>query len=216
MKTVIVKGSRGSNLVKQLLVEGYEVTVLDNHLSGYRSNRDPFPEVRFIDGDICDEAEVADAMKCVDAVCLRYFNVYGPNQHFDTDGNVILLFVFKMLRGKPITVFDDGMQTRDFRNLRNVVRANIRAVMRRGVSGAFNAGSGRKTTIDPLVKLLQDASVIDPLVEHGPPIFGDVRDCLAFVSAARTVFGFDPCVSLEEGIPKYIAWTKKEVCNSSA
>lgn len=309
MKTLITGGAGfiGSNLVKQLLVEGHEVTVLDNLLSGYRSNLALFPEIRFIDGDIRDEAAVADAMTgaevvfhlassvgnkrsieqplddaeinvmgtlkvleaarrtgvrkivasssagifgelktlpiredhpvepdspygstklCMEklclvysklynleAVCLRYFNVYGPNQRFDAYGNVIPIFVFKMLRGEPITVFDDGEQTRDFINVRDVVQANIRAAMSRGVSGAFNAGSGRRITINRLVELLRDATGIDPLVEHDPPRPGDVRDSLADISAARTAFGFEPCVSLEEGITEYIAWAKTEIRN---
>lgn len=69
-------------------------------------------------------------------MCLRYFNVYGPNQRFDAYGNVIPIFVFQMLRGETLTVFGDGEQTRDFINVKDVVRANIQAAQAGGVSGA--------------------------------------------------------------------------------
>ena len=311
MKTLITGGAGfiGSNLVMQLLEEGHEVTVLDNLLSGYRSNLVPFPKVRFIEGDIRNDAAVADAVKgaevvfhlaasvgnkrsidqplddaeinvigtlkvleaarhagvrkivasssagifgelktlpiredhpvepdspygstklCMEklclayaklydleAVCLRYFNVYGPNQRFDAYGNVIPIFVFKMLRGEPITVFDDGEQTRDFMNVRDIVQANILAAISRGVSGAFNIGSGTRITINELVRLLQKAVGVEGTVQHGPPRPGDVRHSLADITAAKTAFGFKPCVSLEEGIPEYIAWAKTEISASS-
>jgi UDP-glucose 4-epimerase len=57
----------------------------------------------------------------LEAICLRYFNVYGPNQRFDAYGNVIPIFAFQMLRGEPLTVFGDGEQTRDFVNVADVV-----------------------------------------------------------------------------------------------
>jgi UDP-glucose 4-epimerase len=298
-------GFIGSNLVKQLFIDGHEVTVLDNLLSGYRSNLEPFPQVRFIEGDIRDENAVAYAMKgaevvfhlassvgnkrsieqplsdaeinvigtikvleaarqsgvrkivasssagifgelkklpiredhpvepdtpygstklcmeklClsyaklynIEAVCLRYFNVYGPNQRFDAYGNVIPIFVFKILRGETITVFDDGEQTRDFINVRDVVQANIRAAMTRGVSGAFNTGSGGRITINRLVKMLQEISKIPIKVEYTHPRPGDVRDSLAEINAAKAAFGFAPSVSLEDGLREYIDWVKLEL-----
>jgi len=58
----------------------------------------------------------------LDAICLRYFNVYGPNQRFDAYGNVIPIFAFQLLQGKPLTVFGDGEQTRDFVMSRTLFR----------------------------------------------------------------------------------------------
>jgi UDP-glucose 4-epimerase len=306
MKALVTGGAGfiGSNLVKQLLVDGHQVTALDNLSSGYRSNLEPFPEVNFIEGDIRDESAVAEAVKgaevvfhlaasvgnkrsidhplldadinvmgtlkvleasrragvrkivasssagifgelktlpikedhpvepdtpygssklcmekeClsyaklfdIEAVCLRYFNVYGPNQRFDAYGNVIPIFAFKMLRSEMLTIFGDGEQTRDFINVRDVVQANIKAAMTHGVSGAFNTGSGSRVTINGLVQLLQDASGINPGVEHGAPRPGDVRHSLADISAARGSFGFNPVVPLEEGLAEYMAWAKVE------
>jgi nucleoside-diphosphate-sugar epimerase len=306
MKALVTGGAGfiGSNLVEKLLQEGNEVTVLDNLLSGYRSNLTPFPEVRFIEGDIRDESAVADAMKGVEvvfhlaasvgnkrsidqplldaeinvmgtikvleaarkagvrkivasssagifgelktlpikedhpvepdspygssklcmekmclsyaklydleAICLRYFNVYGPNQRFDAYGNVIPIFAFKMLRGEPLTIFGDGEQTRDFVNVRDVVQANIKSALARGVSGAFNTGSGNRITINRLAEMLQDASGIKAMVIHGDQRPGDVRDSLADISAGRKAFGFDPEVHLETGLREYMNWAKMD------
>ena len=61
-----------------------------------------------------------------------------------------------------------------------------------------------------LVKLLNEVSGIEPKVQHGPPRPGDVRHSLADITAARDAFGFEPCVSLEEGLKEYMDWVKKE------
>lgn len=309
MKILVTGGAGfiGSNLVKQLLEDGHAVTVLDNLLSGYRCNLAPFPEVRFIEGDIRDDAAVADAIRGVEvvfhlaasvgnkrsidlpltdadinvmgtlkvleaarkagvrkivasssagifgelktlpiredhpvepdtpygssklcmekqclayaklyeieAVCLRYFNVYGPNQRFDAYGNVIPIFAFKMLRGEPLTVFGDGEQTRDFINVRDVVQANIRAAMAIGVSGAFNTGSGDRITINRLVDLLGAVSGITPEVHFAAPRAGDVRHSLADISAARSAYGFDPAIAMEQGLAEYMEWARVESGN---
>lgn len=306
MKILVTGGAGfiGSNLVKELLREGHEVAVLDNLLSGHRSNLAPFPEAELIEGDVRDEAVVSRAVRgkeavfhlaasvgnkrsiddpildadinvmgtlrvleasrkagvrkivasssagifgelktlpikedhpidpdspygcsklceekeClayaklfkIEAICLRYFNVYGPNQRFDAYGNVIPIFAFKMLRGEPLTIYGDGEQTRDFVNVRDVVQANIRAAQTTGLSGAFNIGSGARITINKLVELLQEASGIKPTVSRGAPRPGDVRHSLADISAARAGFGFEPSCGLEAGLKEYMSWAKTE------
>lgn len=147
----------------------------------------------------------------LDALCLRYFNVYGPNQRFDAYGNVIPIFVFKMLRGEPITIFGDGEQTRDFVNVRDVAQANLQAGKSVGVSGAFNIGSGSRITINNLVERLQAAGGIRPTVQYGPPRPGDVRDSLADIRAAQKAFGFMPHVDMNQGLQEYVEWAKGEI-----
>jgi UDP-glucose 4-epimerase len=306
LKTLVTGGAGfiGSNLVKQLINDGNGVVVLDNLMSGYQSNLDLFPEVRFIKGDIRDEVAVTDAIQGVEvvfhlaasvgnkrsidhplidadinvmgtltlleaarragvrkivasssagifgelktlpikedhpiepdtpygstklcmeklclayaklydieAICLRYFNVYGPNQRFDAYGNVIPIFAFKMLRNEPVTIFGDGEQTRDFVNVRDVVQANLKAAMTKEISGAFNTGSGDRITINRLVEILKEVSGIDATVIHGEPRPGDVRHSLADISAAQAAFGFTPSVPLEEGLKVYMEWAALE------
>jgi UDP-glucose 4-epimerase len=147
----------------------------------------------------------------LEVICLRYFNVFGPNQRFDAYGNVIPIFVFKMLRDEPLTIHGDGEQTRDFVQVADVVQANLRAAAVTGVSGAFNIGSGRRITINKLVELLTEISGKAPTVQHGPPRPGDVRDSLADISAAAHAFGFAPESDMRQGLAIYYEWAKTEV-----
>jgi UDP-glucose 4-epimerase len=146
----------------------------------------------------------------LEAVCLRYFNVYGVNQRFDAYGNVIPIFAHRMVRGETVTIFGDGDQTRDFINVEDVVQANLLAAGARGLSGAFNVASGSAITINRLVDLMTEVSGITPHVEHGPPRKGDVRHSRADISAARDAFGFRPSVELDRGLREYIAWFQRD------
>ena len=89
---------------------------------------------------------------------LRYFNVYGPHQRYDAYGNVIPIFVNRVLQGQPITIFGDGEQTRDFVHVRDVVSANLNAAFIAEASGVFNIGSGTRITINELARMIQEAS----------------------------------------------------------
>ena len=305
-KKVLVTGGGGfigSNLVKELIKKGNSITVLDNFMSGYRSNLDPFPTVRIIEGDIRNKSSVESAMEgaevvfhlaasvgnkrsidfpiidaeinvigtlnileaarkegvrkivtsssagvfgelktlpikedhpiepdspygctklceeklClsyaklyeIEAVCLRYFNVYGPNQRFDAYGNVIPIFVFRMLRNESLLIYGDGEQTRDFVHVNDVVQANIKAADSYGVSGAFNIASGTRVTINKLVEMISAESSDKVTIEHVPERAGDVRHSLADISLAHKLLTYSPLVDLESGIEEYVEWAKK-------
>ena len=142
----------------------------------------------------------------IETVCLRYFNVFGPGQRFDAYGNVIPIFVYRLLRGEGITIFGDGEQTRDFVHVRDVVQANLRAALAPGVWGAFNIGSGARVTINRLVALIGQAMGRAPDVAYAAPRPGDVRDSLADISAARWAFGFEPRVEFDAALVEYVNW----------
>jgi UDP-glucose 4-epimerase len=150
----------------------------------------------------------------LEAVCLRYFNVFGVRQRYDAYGNVIPIFAFRMLRGEPITIYGDGEQTRDFINVEDVAEANCRAAAAVGVSGAFNLGSSQRISINRLVKMMEDVSGIKATVRYAAPRKGDVRDSLADISAARRDLGFEPAVDLQEGLRMYMQWAKTEFGNT--
>jgi UDP-glucose 4-epimerase len=152
----------------------------------------------------------------LEAVCLRYFNVYGPHQRYDAYGNVIPIFAHLMLRGEALTVFGDGQQTRDFINVHDVARANLLASEAASVSGAFNIASGTAITINRLVELMSAAADIRPRVESGPPRKGDVLHSRADISAAQKAFGFEPKVGIVEGLVEYMSWAKSEFAPASA
>jgi UDP-glucose 4-epimerase len=145
----------------------------------------------------------------IECVCLRYFNVYGVNQRYDAYGNVIPIFAHRVLHDEPITIFGDGEQTRDFVNVRDVAAANLGAARAAGVSGAFNIASGTRITINRLAALVTAAGGRKTPIEHAPPRKGDVRHSLADISAARSAFGYDPGVTLDDGLPEYMHWASR-------
>jgi len=160
---------------------------------------------------LCEEKLCLSYAKLYDieAVCLRYFNVYGPNQRFDAYGNVIPIFVFRMLNNEPIVIFGDGEQTRDFVHVDDVIQANMKAANAKGVSGAFNIASGTRVTINELVKMItRDNSSRKVEVIYGDERPGDVRHSLADISLANKMIGYQPTVELENGIKEYVEWVK--------
>jgi UDP-glucose 4-epimerase len=150
----------------------------------------------------------------IEAVALRYFNVYGPNQRFDAYGNVIPIFVFNALQGRPITVFGDGMQTRDFVNVADVVQANIKAATAPGVTGAFNIASASQTRILDLAVAVKDGLGVPVDIEFGPLRAGDVVHSLADIDAAMAAFGYQPRVAIDHGLPEYLAWAREEAART--
>jgi UDP-glucose 4-epimerase len=142
-------------------------------------------------------------------VCLRYFNVYGEHQRFDAYGNVIPIFAERILRGRPLTIFGDGEQTRDFVNVADVVAANL-AAAGGAAAGCFNIGSGTRIGINDLVRRMRGILAREVEVVHGPPRKGDVRDSLADVSAARAGLGFAPAVTLDSGLTRYLSWLERD------
>jgi UDP-glucose 4-epimerase len=147
----------------------------------------------------------------LEAVCLRYFNVYGVNQRYDAYGNVMPIFTRWLLNGGPLVIYDDGEQTRDFVNVRDVARANLLAAQAEGLSGAFNIASGEAITINHLATLMRGMVDEDVGVEYQPPRKGDVRDSLADISLAGKELGYNPSVDIESGLKEYIAWAAKEM-----
>lgn len=160
---------------------------------------------------LCEEKLCLSYSKLYDieVICLRYFNVYGQNQRFDAYGNVIPIFVFRMLRNEPILIYGDGEQTRDFVHVDDVVQANIKAAEVEGINGAFNIASGKRVTINRLVEIISKNNKIK--IEHIPERQGDVRHSLADISLAYNKFNYIPRIDLELGIVKYIQWVKNNI-----
>ena len=147
----------------------------------------------------------------LEAVCLRYFNVYGINQRYDAYGNVIPIFVHRVLRGEPMTIFGDGEQTRDFVNARDVAMANYLAGVSSGKSGAYNVASATRVTINELARMIASAAGVELRVTYAPPRSFDVRHSIADISAANAALGFQPTVDLQQGLDAYVAWAREHL-----
>jgi nucleoside-diphosphate-sugar epimerase len=143
----------------------------------------------------------------LETVALRYFNVYGPRQRMaDEYGGVIPVFSRQLLEGVTPTVYGDGMQTRDFVNVKDVVRANLLAmVSEKAPKEVFNVASGTQVTILKLFELLARASgspVLRP--KFAPSRAGDTKFGMSSIEKAKRVLGYEPMVSLEEGLTEVL------------
>ena len=142
-----------------------------------------------------------------ETVVLRYFNVFGPRQSPSSQyAAVIPRFITAIAAGSPIAIHGDGEQSRDFTYVDNVVDATIRAASAAGASGrAFNVAGGSPATVNHVAETIGQLLGKPVLKEMQPPRAGDIRDSWADLSAARSVLGYEPSVSLEEGLKRTAA-----------
>src|SRR5690348_6944741 len=137
-----------------------------------------------------------------ETVVLRYFNVFGPNQDPTSQyAAVVPRFITAIADGRPIAVYGDGEQRRDFTYVENVVEANLAAAAAERVSGAvLNVATGRPTTVNELAETI--GSLLGRSVERDeqPERTGDVRDSWADIARARELLGWEPRTGLEEGL----------------
>ncbi|HET7698940.1 MAG TPA: NAD-dependent epimerase/dehydratase family protein [Vicinamibacterales bacterium] len=142
----------------------------------------------------------------VPAVAMRYFTVYGPRQRPDMAFN---RFIRAALDGKPITLYGDGEQTRDFTFVADAVAATV-AAGERGVPGtAYNIGGGARVSMNQVLQIIERVHGRALTVNREPAQKGDMRDTYADTSLARRDLGFAPTVSLEEGIRAEYEWLAK-------
>ena len=146
----------------------------------------------------------------LNVVALRYFNVYGPRQSPQSDyAAVIPIFIHKLLTGESPIIDGDGGQSRDFIFVEDVARANILAAKVDSVPGrVFNICAGEEITVIRLVKTLREIIPTGPAPEFGPERPGDIYRSLGDGSLAANVLGFQPQVSLSEGLAKTVNWMK--------
>lgn len=145
----------------------------------------------------------------LDTYGLRYFNVFGRRQSPDgAYAAVIPKFVSSLLRGERPTINGDGLQSRDFTYVDNVIEANLRAcVAPSDAAGqAYNIGYGGQVTLLELFDAISDALGMDVRPIFGPPRAGDVRHSNADISKAHNLLGYDPDYSFEQGIALAIDW----------
>ena len=149
----------------------------------------------------------------IPTVALRYFNAYGTRQALSNPyTGVCAIFSSRLLNGERPVIFEDGEQTRDFVHISDVVRANLLAVETdRADYQAVNIGTGRPISIRDVALML--ARGLGREVE--PEIVaryreGDIRHCVADITRARELLGYEPRVALEEGIPELLAWVREQ------
>lgn len=146
----------------------------------------------------------------LEIVVLRPFNVYGPRQRKeDMYGGVIARFVDGILYGKPIIIYGDGLQSRDFVHVYDVVEAVWLALNKCGVEGQlFNVGFGRPVKINVLAKMLIEFSGKSVEILHHEQRKGDLRHSYADITKAKEKLEYNPKVSLKEGLSTYVQYPK--------
>jgi UDP-glucose 4-epimerase len=148
------------------------------------------------------------AMRGLDYVALRYFNVYGPRM--DTHGvytEVLVRWMERIDNGLPPLIFGDGSQTMDFVEVSDIARANVLAAKADATDEVFNVASGVETSLADLASMLLTVMGSDLSVEFGPErSVNKVSRRLADTSKAREQLGFEASVSVEEGLARLVTW----------
>jgi len=149
----------------------------------------------------------------IPTVALRYFNVYGPRQAlFNPYTGVAAIFSARLLNGRAPLIYEDGLQSRDFVHVSDIVQANL-LVMENGRANyqVFNIGTGRPLSILDVARALSDGlkAGIEPEIV-GKFREGDIRHCYADISKAQEVLDYAPRVAFEEGISELVAWAREQ------
>lgn len=149
----------------------------------------------------------------IEPVSLRYQNVYGPGQSLKNPYTGILSIFSTLIRqGKDINIFEDGLESRDFVYIDDVVEATfLGATLPAAAGGVFNVGSGVATTVSQVVAELFNAfGASVPTRTSGNYRLGDIRHNVADTTRLRTELGFEPKVAFAEGVAQFVQWVLTE------
>jgi UDP-glucose 4-epimerase len=148
----------------------------------------------------CSAFAASYGMSCVS---LRFSNVYGPRSYHK--GSVIAHFMKQLLNDRPLEVFGDGSQTRDFVHVRDLSDGIVAALQKRA-SGVLQLGTGRPTDVKEVIALLGEVSGERPDVLYREFRAGEVRHTWCKVDLARSAIGYDPHITLKEGLRDTWHW----------
>jgi nucleoside-diphosphate-sugar epimerase len=147
----------------------------------------------------------------VPTISLRYFTVYGPRQRPDM---AIYRFAHAILSESPITIFGNGEQLRDFTYIDDVIDAIVRAADSGLAGGLLNVGGGHATSVNALIKKIEDIVGKNALISYKERQKGDVKDTLADASKAKRLLAWWPQTDIDTGLKAYIAWVSKSPLES--
>ena len=147
-----------------------------------------------------------------ETVSIRYFNVFGPRQDPGSPySGVISLFATALLDGRRPIIYGDGEQTRDFTYVTNVVDGVLRACAATNVAGeVMNVATGGRISLNQLVSVMNGIAGTNLQPMYKEPRTGDVKDSQADITKAKMLLGYQPIVSLEEGLQRTLEWCRAE------
>ena len=141
-------------------------------------------------------------------VCFRYSNVYGPRQGDGGEGGVISIFNRLVNEDKPLTIFGDGEQTRDFIYVADVVEANIKAMNHSDLTGIYNISTNTSTSVNELVRYFKSITGKEIVTNYEAERIGDIRHSRLCNEKAKRDFGFTAIMGLEDGLSETISYFK--------
>jgi UDP-glucose 4-epimerase len=151
----------------------------------------------------------------IDSVAVRFGNVYGPRQDPHGEAGVVAIFCGRILGNQPLTVFGDGLQTRDYVFVGDVANATFLAATRplpekgRLDARAYNIGTGKGTSVLEIANILQEVAGTETPIEFAPHRPGEQQESFVNVDKARQLLGWTPQVTLRDGLAKTFAWFEK-------
>ncbi len=145
----------------------------------------------------------------LDFTVLRYPNVFGPRQDPEGEAGVVAIFARRMLAGLPVTIYGDGKQERDFVAVADVARATL-AALDRGPRALVNLGSNRGTSVREIFDALAAITGYDRSATHQPARLGEVYRIYLTGDRARETLGWEPAVSLRDGLRETVAWVRQQ------
>jgi nucleoside-diphosphate-sugar epimerase len=153
-------------------------------------------------------AEVFYKVFGIETISLRYFNVFGPHQDPTSQyAAAIPAFVTAILKNKPPIVYGDGLQSRDFTYVDNIVDANLLAARVAHTAGeVVNIACGQAVTVNEVIDLINELLGKDIKPVYDAPRPGDVKHSLADITIAKKLIGFKPKISFRQGLEKAIEW----------
>lgn len=149
----------------------------------------------------------------MEIIGLRYFNIFGPRQNPNgAYAAAIPLFIQSLLTNKEVFINGDGKQSRDFTFVANAVQANVKALLTENpeaISKVFNIACGQSISVNEMFGIIANEIASEAKATHRGQRFGDVKDSLADISAARQYLDYSPEILFTEGLQKTINWFKK-------
>ncbi|MBK7258159.1 MAG: NAD-dependent epimerase/dehydratase family protein [Ignavibacteriae bacterium] len=139
----------------------------------------------------------------LNAVCLRYANIYGPRQNPEGEAGVVAIFANRMFAGQEPVINGEGKQTRDYVFVGDVVRANVAAVGKTGFH-IYNVGTGRETDVNHLFRVIRDAVGSTCPEQHGEAKKGEQLRSVLSHERIKKELGWTPSVTLEEGLARTV------------
>ncbi|TXK52868.1 SDR family oxidoreductase [Pontibacter qinzhouensis] len=148
----------------------------------------------------------------MEIIGLRYFNIFGNRQSPEAEyAGVIPLFMEALLQGRAPQINGDGLQTRDFTYIENCVQANIKAALvqnPKALNQVYNIATGVRSKLLEVYQIIGKAAGVQQEPHFKPARIGDIKDSLADISKARALLGYNPQVSMPEGLQRTFKWFK--------